>query len=80
MGQDEHAYQGQIDLDVDMVARRVVMHRKLWDKLVSLAEVMTKQKDVAVTPSDVAVMAIEVGIAKQSTATLAKHRKPKHGR
>lgn len=78
-GPDEYPHQDQA-VDIDMVSRRIVMHRELWGKLVSLAESMTKQKGVLVTPNDVAVMAIEAGVARQSMATLAKHRKPRHGR
>jgi hypothetical protein len=73
------------DLDVDMIARRIVMHRKLWDEFVSLADVMTKKKGVLVTPSDVAVLAIEAGLVVmrkeiQPAAAPGGHRKPKHGK
>lgn len=51
-------------LDDDMVARRIVMRRAVWDQLVTLAEAVTASKGIEVSPTEVAVIALEAGLAE----------------
>lgn len=48
----------------DMVARRIVMRRELWDELVKLAERVKAARGIEVSPTDVAALAIEMGMAE----------------
>lgn len=50
--------------DAEMVARRIVMRRAIWDQLVSLAEELSQQRKAEVLPADVAVVALEAGLAE----------------
>lgn len=50
--------------DAEMVARRIVMRRAVWDQLVGLAEELSQQRKAEVLPADVAVVALEAGLAE----------------
>ena len=51
------------DVD-DLVARRIVLRRETWDQLVHFAEVLAEARGVEVAPADVAVIALEAGLAE----------------
>src|SRR5688500_3107217 len=48
----------------DMVARRIVLRREVWDQLVHLAEALQTTRELDVSPTDVAVIALEAGLAE----------------
>lgn len=48
----------------DMVARRIVMRRELWDELVKLAERVKAERGIEVGGCDVAALAIELGLSE----------------
>jgi hypothetical protein len=50
--------------DAEMVARRIVMRRAVWEQLVGLAEELSQQRKAEVLPADVAVVALEAGLAE----------------
>jgi len=62
-----HATDKAVDgmvLSDDYVARRIVMRRDLWEELVKLAEALKETRGITVSPTDVAAIALEAGMAK----------------
>jgi len=56
-----------MDLDLapeNTVARRIVMRREIWSQLVLLANALHETRGVEVTPNDVALIALEAGLAR----------------
>lgn len=53
-----------VDAKGDVVARRLVMRREVWDELVGLAEELKARRGIEVAPTDVAAIAIEAGMAE----------------
>lgn len=51
----------QVD-DVDMVARRIIMHRATWDECMRIAEATAATQGAPCTGIDVAVLALEKGL------------------
>lgn len=47
----------------DLVARRLVFRRAMWDVCVELGEKLKESRDLAVSPSEIAVIALEAGLA-----------------
>jgi hypothetical protein len=50
------------DSKSETVARRIVLRRDVWDQLVHLADLLKDSRDLDVTPTDVAVIALEAGL------------------
>jgi len=46
----------------DLVARRIVMSREMWDECVKIADEMTISKGFRVLAYDVATLALEAGL------------------
>lgn len=46
----------------DVVARRIIMRREVWDSLVHLSDAFCAARGIDVTPTDVATIAVEEGI------------------
>ena len=60
----------------DNVARRIVMGREVWDTLVHIADAMNAKRGTNhITPTEVASMAIDVGLKTLKRDWLAKKRK-----
>jgi hypothetical protein len=53
-------------LSDDYVARRIVMRREVWDDRVKLAGLLAESRGIQVSPTDVAAVALEAGMAKVS--------------
>lgn len=60
--------------DAEIVARRLVMPRKLWDECVNLADVLSKAKKREILPADVAVAALEAGMYRAEHVKLPSGR------
>lgn len=59
----------------DMVARRIVMRREVWEQLVHLAEALQETRELEVSATDVAVIALEAGLAEVRKSS-GKHGRP----
>lgn len=67
-------------VDDDMVARRVVLRREVWDQLVAEAERLSLS-GTPINPTDLAVVALELGLQPvRDSAGQPTPRKRKAGR
>lgn len=64
----------------EMVARRIVMRRETWDQLVLVAEALAATRELEVTPTDVATIALEAGLAEVLRGTSSKSRSGSNAR
>jgi hypothetical protein len=69
------SFSSSIEDGDDMVARRIVLRREVWDQLVHLAEALQVTREVDVSPTDVAVIALEAGLA-EVRRTSGAHKRP----
>src|SRR5689334_2493630 len=69
------SFSTQIEDADDMVARRIVLRREVWDQLVHLAEALQATRELDVSPTDVAVIALEAGLAEVRKSS-GQHGRP----
>lgn len=63
----------------DSVARRLVMPRRTWEQLEHLAEALRETRDVEVDANDVALIALEAGLAEIRRGSPRNKRPSKGG-
>lgn len=58
------------------VARRIVMRQETWERLTRLADALRETRGVAVSPEDVATIALEAGLAEIQRGLTRKRKTP----
>ncbi|HYE89683.1 MAG TPA: hypothetical protein VEA38_01630 [Terriglobales bacterium] len=61
---------GDLEISDDLVARRIIMRRELWDRIVAVSETL-QARGIVASPTDVAAIALEAGVGEAERAVQA---------